>query len=44
MRIEQIDILGFRCLDWVSLPVEGFHWVSGDNGAGKSTLLDAIRL
>ncbi|MGB9745770.1 MAG: methylation-associated defense system AAA family ATPase MAD3 [Bacteroidales bacterium] len=41
--IELIQILNYRCLRYVNLPLQRFHVLVGANASGKSTFLDAIQ-
>lgn len=41
--IELIQILNYRCLRYINLPLNRFHVLIGANASGKSTFLDAIQ-
>jgi predicted ATPase len=42
--ITRIQVLNYRCLEYVDVPLDRFHVMVGPNGSGKSTLIDAVRL
>jgi predicted ATPase len=42
--IRRIEALNYRCLRYVSQPLEHFHVLVGPNASGKSTFLDAVGL
>ena len=42
--IRRIQVLNYRCLRYVDLPLDRFHLLVGPNASGKSTLLDVIAL
>ena len=42
--IRRIEALNYRCLHYVSQPLEHFHVLVGPNASGKSTFLDVLGL
>ena len=42
--IRRIEALNYRCLRYVSQPLEHFHVLVGPNASGKSTFLDVLGL
>ena len=42
--IRRIEALNYRCLRYVSQPLEHFHVLVGPNASGKSTFLDVVGL
>ena len=42
--IRRIEALNYRCLHYVSQPLEHFHVLVGPNASGKSTFLDVVGL
>jgi predicted ATPase len=42
--IRRIEVLNYRCLRYVSQPLEHFHVLVGPNASGKSTFLDVLGL
>ena len=42
--IQRIEALNYRCLRYVSQPLEHFHVLVGPNASGKSTFLDVLGL
>jgi predicted ATPase len=40
--ITRIEALGYRCLRYVSQPLEPFHVLVGPNASGKTTFLDVL--
>ena len=42
--IRRIEALNYRCLRYVSQPLEHFHVLVGPNASGKSTFLDVLSL
>jgi predicted ATPase len=40
--ITRIEALGYRCLRYVSQPLDSFHVLVGPNASGKTTFLDVI--
>ncbi|MBM3458279.1 MAG: DUF2813 domain-containing protein [Armatimonadetes bacterium] len=42
--IRKIEARGYRCLRYVSQPLEAFQLLVGANASGKSTFLDCVRL
>ena len=42
--IRRIEALNYRCLHYVSQPLEHFHILVGPNASGKSTFLDILGL
>src|SRR2546430_14111778 len=40
--ITRIEALGYRCLRYVSQPLDPFHVLVGPNASGKTTFLDVI--
>ena len=40
--ITRIEALNFRCLHYVSQPLESFHVLVGPNASGKTTFLDVV--
>ena len=40
--ISLIEALDFRCLEYVSRPIDSFHCLVGPNASGKTTFLDVI--
>ncbi len=42
--IRRIEVLNYRCLRYVSQPLEHFHILVGPNASGKSTFLDVLGL
>ncbi len=42
MRLSQVTITRFRCIEQVTLDLDDYTVVVGRNGSGKSTLLEAI--
>jgi predicted ATPase len=42
--IRRIEVLNYRCLRYVSQPLEHFHVLVGPNTSGKSTFLDVVGL
>ena len=42
--IRRIEALNYRCLHYVSQPLEDFHVLVGPNASGKSTFLDVLGL
>lgn len=40
--ITRIEALNFRCLRYVSQPLDKFHVLVGPNGSGKSSFLDVV--
>ena len=42
--IRRIEALNYRCLRYVSQPLEYFHVLVGPNASGKSTFLDVLGL
>lgn len=42
--ITLVEALDFRCLQYVSRPMGGFHVLVGPNASGKTTFLDAVAL
>ena len=42
--IRRIEALNYRCLCYVSQPLEHFHVLVGPNASGKSTFLDVLGL
>lgn len=44
MILERVEILGFRGINRLSLPLTGNTVLIGENAWGKSSLLDALTL
>jgi predicted ATP-binding protein involved in virulence len=46
MRIEQLEIKNFRCLEDITInfPADNLAVIVGVNGAGKSAILDALKI
>jgi len=44
MQLTQLDILNFRGIEQLSLPLDDLCVLIGENNTGKSTILDAIRI
>src|SRR5207248_2761239 len=44
MRIQRVQIEGYRALQKVDLPLRNLNVLIGPNGSGKSTFLDAFSL
>ena len=42
--IRRIEALNYRCLRYVSQPLQNFHVLVGPNASGKSTFLDVVGL
>ena len=42
--IRRIEALNYRCLHYVSQPLQDFHVLVGPNASGKSTFLDVLGL
>lgn len=42
--IRRIEALNYRCLHYVSQPLDHFHVLVGPNASGKSTFLDVVGL
>ncbi len=42
--IRRVEALNYRCLRYVSQPLERFHVLVGPNASGKSTFLDVVGL
>ena len=42
--IRRIEALNYRCLRYVSQPLQNFHVLVGPNASGKSTFLDVLGL
>ena len=42
--IRRIEVLNYRCLRYVSQPLQDFHVLVGPNASGKSTFLDVLGL
>lgn len=42
--IRRIEVLNYRCLRYVSQPLDHFHVLVGPNASGKSTFLDVLGL
>ena len=42
--IRRIEVLNYRCLHYVSQPLQDFHVLVGPNASGKSTFLDVLGL
>lgn len=42
--IQRIEALNYRCLRYVSQPLDHFHVLVGPNASGKSTFLDVVGL
>ena len=42
--IRRIEVLNYRCLRYVSQPLQHFHVLVGPNASGKSTFLDVVGL
>jgi predicted ATPase len=42
--ITRIEVLNYRCLRYVSLPLDRFRLLVGPNASGKSTLMDVLTL
>ena len=42
--IRRIEALNYRCLRYVSQPLDHFHVLVGPNASGKSTFLDVVGL
>ena len=40
--ISRIQVLNYRCLQYVDIPLERFHVLVGANASGKSTLFDVV--
>lgn len=40
--ISMIEVLGYRCLRYISRPLNSFHILVGPNASGKTTFLDVI--
>src|SRR5437867_8667494 len=40
--ITRIEALGYRCLRYVSQPLDSFHVLVGPNASGKTTFLDVV--
>ncbi|HEY0553852.1 MAG TPA: ATP-binding protein [Thermoanaerobaculia bacterium] len=40
--ITRVEALGYRCLRYVSQPLEPFHVLVGPNASGKTTFLDVV--
>ena len=42
--IRRIEVLNYRCLRYISQPLDHFHVLVGPNASGKSTFLDVLGL
>lgn len=42
--IRRIEVLNYRCLHYISQPLDHFHVLVGPNASGKSTFLDVVGL
>ena len=42
--IRRVEALNYRCLRYISQPLEHFHVLVGPNASGKSTFLDVVGL
>jgi predicted ATPase len=42
--ISKIEALNYRCLKYVSQPLERFQVLVGPNASGKSSFLDGVAL
>lgn len=43
-RIKRLAISGFKCINELSIPLEGLTVLIGENGSGKSAILDALHI